>query len=155
MVDTYNSLYSEGRSASMSGDKPPIPTRPVRPTPPAPPRGSSSPSIARSPPPLPPRDTSALGETVSLPDQRETLLAEMIDEKSQPPTYSGRRPSEAVAIQDAPRRGSRPVQPTLASNKRPFFNRLLLAGEVVLTSLEATTHVIINSSTAAASSAAG
>lgn len=41
------------------------------------------------------------------------------------------------------------------SRKRPLLNRLLLAGEVVLTSLEATAHNLIDSGTTAASSAAG
>jgi hypothetical protein len=44
---------------------------------------------------------------------------------------------------------------TSTPKKRPLLNRLLLAGEVVLTSLEATAHNLIDSGTSAASSAAG
>lgn len=42
-----------------------------------------------------------------------------------------------------------------SSSNRPFFNRLLLAGEVVLTSVEATVNELIQTGTSAASSAAG
>jgi spartin len=45
--------------------------------------------------------------------------------------------------------------PTSSKTKRPLLNRILLAGEVVLTSVEATAHDLINTGTAAASSAAG
>ena len=57
--------------------------------------------------------------------------------------------------QQGPGSTSEPTSGTSTPRKRPLLNRLLLAGEVVLTSLEATAHNLIDSGTSAASSAAG
>jgi spartin len=64
---------------------------------------------------------------------------------------------ESISAASAPRRtsASAPATPASAKAKRPWLNRIVLAGEVVLTSLESTAHELINTGTAAASSAAG
>ncbi|EIW70363.1 hypothetical protein TREMEDRAFT_68017 [Tremella mesenterica DSM 1558] len=177
-------LYQEYRNSSPSLDKPssstisnnpnistPVKSNPSSkpPTPiPIPttsyvprqsPRGT--PSMLAPIPKLPPRSRSPLnnprtapliqistpdhiGQKVSIPSTTESLLAQ---EKTASSTT--KTPSSAPAILsngDGAGEGS---------HKRPFLNKLLLAGEVVLTSLEATAHELIDVGTAAASSAAG
>ena len=148
VVDAGKEKYNEVRRGSQVGQRspPPLPSR----------REDGQAASTSSPrsgsPALPPRNT-ALAQHVSLPTRTETLLAEENDQT--PPATNGRRGSESVPItsmiQGSPRRDSQPS----AQRKRPFFNRLLLAGEVVLTSIEATAQDLINSSTVAASNAAG
>ena len=162
VVETYQDIYSEAwnaptsgsRRQSMPNEKPALPLRPIGRTPPpaVSPRVGSPAQGRSTPPSLLPREASALGQKMHLPNPTETLLA---DEKElSVPVNSPRRPSAPVTTQDSQRRSSQSSQAT-GSSKRPFFNRLLLAGEVVLTSVEASVHDILNTSTAAASSAAG
>ena len=125
------------------------PLLPLRATPPPVP-----PQIGTTSPPLPPQTPSpqnAVGEKVPLPTQTETLLAESTGRDTPPPFYSEQMSSEPRPI-DAQSAVSDSTRP---KPKRAFLGRLILAGEVVLTSLEATTHDLITTGTAAASSAAG
>lgn len=129
-------MYQNERRSSMGGQKPPIPPRPGQ-NPALPPRTGNSPQPLSAPPRLPPRDTGAIGEKVPLPNASDTLLA------GPSPIFS-EKPGSASARAGAPEKG-----------KRPFLNRLLLAGEVILDSVETSAHDLINSGSAAASSAAG
>jgi len=67
-----------------------------------------------------------------------------------PPGYN-----ETIAVAPPRSPASAPTTPSSAKAKRPWLNRIALAGEVVLTSLESSAHELINTGTAAASSAAG
>jgi spartin len=91
---------------------------------------------ANRPPPPPPLPARRL-EKVQIPQSQYGT------EKT--PLYSS--PSSATS--------SNAPTPSSAKTKRPLLNRIMLAGEVVLTSLEATAHELINTGTAAASTAAG
>ena len=154
VVGTYQDLYTEAHNVPPSGsrrestasEKPALPPRPVGGTRAVSPRVGSPAQGRSTPPSLPPREASALGQKMQLPNQTETLIA-VDDMEPSGPVKSLRRPS-------VPEKSSQSSQAT-GSSKRPFFNRLLLAGEVVLTSVEASVHDILNTSTAAASSAAG
>lgn len=77
-----------------------------------------------------------------------------------PPTDGSEKalPSYTEAVSSEPGKMSNPSSPATgapAKSKRPFLNRVVLAGEVVLSSLEATAHDLINTGTAASSSVAG
>lgn len=120
-------------SPSSANAGPPAP--PYQPRKPGFPRSPSANQVpaapatgaARPPPPIPARRL----EKVSIPNEKT-------------PVYSS---SPSSATSSAPTPSSR--------TKRPLLNRIMLAGEVVLTSLEATAHELINTGTAAASTAAG
>ncbi|WRT66443.1 uncharacterized protein IL334_003400 [Kwoniella shivajii] len=98
----------------------------------------------------------AKGYTVPVPTQTDTMLAES-ERFNIPPAYSDNftaEPNSATPGQSPMQ--SRPQTPSAAPlPKKKLLGRILLAGEVVLTSLEATAHDLINNGTIAASSAAG
>lgn len=160
MVDAFED--SRGRRSSPSSGPPPLPLGP-RPAgadaPPIPPR-MNSPATKPGPPGSADEPESLIlpasngGQKVQLPSEAETLLAEENERVANPPSYSEIGSS-------VPRQGSHsggtttPNDSSPVNAKRPFFNRLLLAGEVVLTSIEATAHDLINSGTAAASQTIG
>jgi len=156
VVQTLEGIAQERRQSNTgerqeltSGQKPLTPARRGQ-TPDVTPR-SGSPAQARSPPPaLTP--CSAVGEKVPSLNRSETSLAEQEGSRSSPAKHS-RRGSQSTSIQPVASRDSQSSQQFKA--KRPFFNRLLLAGEVVLTSLEASVQDVLNTSTTAVSSAAG
>jgi hypothetical protein len=115
----------------------------------------------RKPSPL---QSEAIGRKIDVPSKTDTLLAqeqardETEAEADTPPAYSDKPVSQSVPIAPKPAIGGIAPDRQAASTppkKRPFLNRLLLAGEVVLTSLEATAQDLINSGTGAASSVAG
>ena len=134
------------KSVGGSGSNTPIDIAYAARRPPPPPPGGAE------KPPLPPRTTSPdhIGEKIPVPTQTETLLAQE-NASGLPPAYEEKQ--GGADPQRAPRTST--TGTSTPPTKRPFLNRLLLAGEVVLTSLEATAHDLINSGTAAASSAAG
>ncbi|WWC62042.1 uncharacterized protein I303_104630 [Kwoniella dejecticola CBS 10117] len=106
-----------------------------------------------------PRTSSPLknggAKTVSIPSRSDTLLAEQDRfSTAAPPSYSEKITSEPLGMSPAAS-GSGSNTPTTQPKKRALLGRILLAGEVVLTSLEATAHDLINNGTIAASSAAG
>ncbi|WVF71404.1 hypothetical protein IAT40_006208 [Kwoniella sp. CBS 6097] len=110
-------------------------------------------------------------QTVAVPTQTETLLAseDRYQAQNNPPSYSEKFSAEPGAMSaNASPHNSRPstpgalagagpggAPPPVPPRKKKLLGRLLLAGEVVLTSLEATAHDLINNGTIAASSAAG
>ena len=139
----YESSFG-GSSASST------PTQTANTGPPAPPYQPRKPGFPRSPsanqvpaaapvtgaarkPPPPPLPARRL-EKVQIPPTEKT------------PIYTS-SPSSVTPTSTAPTPSSK--------SKRPLLNRIMLAGEVVLTSLEATAHELINTGTAAASTAAG
>lgn len=173
-VRTYDD-FSSSRKASMSseGEKggfwPPSPGGLGRkpPPPPVPPKTGKAASLVvgnqgqppsstspitpgRAPSPLKVDTTSAVTGDVRQPDN-ETWFekGEMEHLLGQPPAYT----SEPQQTSASPSGQSTPSSAQKA--KRPWLGRLVLAGEVVLTSLEHTAHELINSGTSAASSAAG
>ncbi|KAK8864467.1 hypothetical protein IAR55_001716 [Kwoniella newhampshirensis] len=143
-VDTYR----------RNSEPPPIPPRMPRNR--APPIPAKPTHLAQSPdsqrPPVPPRLTSPAqkGHHVPIPSHTETLLAET-DNYNAPPSFSDHAVLENDSYYESPS-SSRPQTPGTAPAppKRKLLSRLLLAGEVVLTSLEATAHDMINNGTLAA-----
>jgi len=119
---------------------------------------SASPSFSPNgkpvaPPPVPPKPIKLQTNLTGSDSRRgsEPIYdSPMSADGKQLPSYN-----ETIAV--APRRSSAsaPSTPAEAKNKRPWLNRIVLAGEVVLSSLESTAHELINTGTAAASSAAG
>lgn len=100
------------------------------------------------------------------PSANQTPMAPMsggINRPPPPPPLPARRlekvqipATEKTPIHSSPSSATSSSVPTPTSKtKRPLLNRIMLAGEVVLTSLEATAHELINTGTAAASTAAG
>lgn len=85
----------------------------------------------------------------------------MLDTKSSPRLGMDPKSGQATppSIVPSPNseitRPSPTASPAPSTKKRPFLNRLLLAGEVVLTSIEATAQDLITNGTSAASTAAG
>lgn len=146
---------------SFSSDRKPSPP----PVPPRLPANSSSPmsekqayGSAAAPPPY--RQPSPLSSGTSTPNKPpvppkpaglalDTRLSQLVSE-TKPAANMSLTPESAQASPDT-------HTPSSASSakKRPFLNRLLLAGEVVLTSLEATAQDLITNGTTAASTAAG
>lgn len=120
--------------------------------PPVPPRTGST-KVAPAVPPKP----GALQTNLGTPPRRtpSPLLANegngYPSEKQGPPAYTEATYTEPETMASQPAG----TTPTSAKTKRPWLNRIVMAGEVVLTSLEATAHDLINTGTAAASSAAG
>lgn len=99
---------------------------------------------------LPPDAPGALseGKAIDYPSHSQSLIAEK--ETLNPPSYetsqqkeAQQQPTSMVAAGDQPKK------------KQGLLSRVVLASEVVLTSLEATAHDVLNSGTVAASSAAG
>ncbi|WWD17229.1 hypothetical protein CI109_101667 [Kwoniella shandongensis] len=138
-VDTYR----------RNTEAPPIPPRHQKTNgpPPIPAKPSYlAPASGNRPPPV----TSPKSHTVAVPIQTETLLAETSNYNA-PPTYSDHSVLEDGRYHDSPS-SSRPQTPGTGPTppKRKLLSRLLLAGEVVLTSLEATAHDLINNGTLAA-----
>ena len=130
-------------NASLKGSLPPISTKPGTL------QAGDNNVAGRTPSPLG-QNTGAIGEKVAIPSQTDTLLAS----KGGPPSYTETVSAEPGKMSTQ----ASPISPSSATDvkgKRPLLNRLFLAGEVVLTSLEATAHELINTGTAAASSAAG
>jgi spartin len=168
-VDLYRAA-NEGRRQSIEAlfgyeEKPALPS-------PSPQPQTSEKAQLTSGLPLPPRKPSplqsdAIGMKIDVPSKTDTLLAQEqarddteadAAESDAPPAYSDIPISQSVPI--APKPAIAGVAPdrqaaSTPPKKRPFLNRLLLAGEVVLTSLEATAQDLINSGTGAASSVAG
>ncbi|RXK36909.1 hypothetical protein M231_05811 [Tremella mesenterica] len=138
-------LYQEYRNSSPSLDKPSSSAISNISTTSTPIKFNPS---SKPPTPIPIPTTSYVprqSPRVSIPSTTETLLAQ---EKTASLSTT-KTPSSAPAILS---NGNGSGE---GSHKRPFLNKLLLAGEVVLTSLEATAHELIDVGTAAASSAAG
>ncbi|ORY32806.1 senescence-associated protein-domain-containing protein [Naematelia encephala] len=139
VMETYSEIYPESRKESLTSASrpPPLPPRNAAPSP----AGSR-----RPPPPIPAsrqgnESPSHVGEKIPLPTETDKLLAE-------------EQQNEKRLVENP--NSTQPTPPPSAKQaKRPFINRLLLAGEVVLTSLEATANDLINTSTVAASNAAG
>jgi hypothetical protein len=121
----------------------------------------------QTPPPVPIRPGTlqtgppALPARVPSPQKGgQSVIGEKIPLASQIDTKLGAHglPSYTETVHNEPEKMS-PATPTAGTStppsKRPLLNRIFLAGEVVLSSLEATAHDLINTGTAAASSAAG
>ncbi|OCF36795.1 hypothetical protein I316_01391 [Kwoniella heveanensis BCC8398] len=128
------------------GTAPPVPSKPAHLHAPPSPQNTYGYNMGVSPTAYSPSSNRA--QTVAVPTQAETLLAS--EERYQyqnPPSYSEKFSAEPGMIRVAP--------PPVPPRKKKLLGRLLLAGEVVLTSLEATAHDLINNGTIAASSAAG
>ncbi|WVQ80814.1 hypothetical protein IAT38_002921 [Cryptococcus sp. DSM 104549] len=136
--------------------------------PPVPPRPAAKPANLSTgqyaPPPRRSPSPSAVGYQVAYPTQSESLLA--LEDKVNPPPAYGYQPRqpragkipvpEPVPTAGGPYAGDSSVQGQSQSpKKRGLLSRVVLAGEVVFTSLEATAHDLINNGTIAASSAAG
>ena len=121
-----------------------------------------SPSSANAGPPAPPYQPRKPGFPRS-PSANQVPAAPSTGAKRPPPPIPARRlekvaiPNEKTPIySSSPSSATSSAAPTPTSKtKRPLLNRIMLAGEVVLTSLEATAHELINTGTAAASTAAG
>jgi hypothetical protein len=154
---TYTTAIEPGYKAYESSFKgtssPSSPATAGAPAPPYQPR--TKPPMHRSPsanrtPVAPMTGNNAPGQGVNRPVPPPPLPARRLEKVSIPtektPIYSS-SPTSASS-------SSAPT-PTSTKTKRPFLNRIMLAGEVVLTSLEATAHELINTGTAAASTAAG
>ncbi|OXG55021.1 hypothetical protein J010_00360 [Cryptococcus neoformans] len=126
--------------SQSSIDKPNIP--------PSPPMGNSKATDLTSS--LPPDAPGALseGKAIAYPSQSQSLIAEK--ETLNPPSYETSQEKEAQ--QQSANTAAAGDQP---KKKQGLLSRVVLASEVVLTSLEATAHDVINSGTVAASSAAG
>lgn len=169
-VDLYRAA-NEGRRQSIEAlfgyeEKPTLPS-------PSPQPQTSEKAQLASGPPLPTRKPSPLqsegiGRKIDVPSKTDTLLAQeqarddtnadADADADAPPAYSDKPLSQSVPIAPKPDiAGIAPDRQAASTppKKRPFLNRLLLAGEVVLTSLEATAQDLINSGTGAASSVAG
>ncbi|KAK6910013.1 hypothetical protein I204_04931 [Kwoniella mangroviensis CBS 8886] len=112
--------------------------------------------LQRTPSPTKPGG-AAVGYQIPLPNQTETMLAEE-QRFNAPPSYSEKYSSEPNDYSPGPSRPRTPDStsiPQTQPKKKALLGRILLAGEVVLTSLEATAHDLINNGTIAASNAAG
>nr|ODN88199.1 hypothetical protein L203_02806 [Cryptococcus depauperatus CBS 7841] len=94
--------------------------------------------------PVPPRSSSSSnqGRAIAVPSNIQMAYAQ-----NQPPSYN-----EAVGLAESSEGQS---TSKLEPKKRALLGRILLAGEVILTSLEATAHDLINNGTTAASTVAG
>jgi spartin len=123
------------------------------PKPPVSPRPSGLPKTDGAPVAVPtngtPPYTSAAGAKVDLPGKAEYDAA-----GAEPPSYNDATKSEKTNSSSNTSTSSTPPSSTPKA-KRPWYNRFILAGEVVLSSIEASTHDLISTGTAAASSAAG
>ncbi|WVQ99458.1 hypothetical protein IAU59_006593 [Kwoniella sp. CBS 9459] len=144
------------------GTAPPVPSKPAHLHAPPSPQNTYGYSMADSPTAYSPNSHRA--QTVAVPTQTETLLAsEDRYQYQNPPSYNEKISAEPGTMTgNASPGSSRPGTPGGATGappvpprKKKLLGRLLLAGEVVLTSLEATAHDLINNGTIAASSAAG
>jgi len=151
---TYTKAIEPGYKAyesSFGGDSAGnTPTQTTNPGPPAPPYQARKPGFPRSPsanrvPAAPVPATGAARPPPPPPLPARRLEKVQIPNEKTPITTAS--PSSATPTSGA----STPSNKT----KRPLLNRIMLAGEVVLTSLEATAHELINTGTAAASTAAG
>lgn len=134
-------------------------------TPPLPPRPGQSnmdkPSVSPSPPiesskatdlksQLPPGTppASSEGQAIVYPSHSQSLVAEK--QTMDPPSYEA---SQQEGAQQQSTNMAAAGAPT--KKKQGLLSRVALASEVVFTSLEATAHDLINTSTVAASTAAG
>jgi spartin len=152
---TYTKAIEPGYKAyeSSFGDKSSTAPSPISPAganagPPAPPYQARKPGFPRSPSAnqVPAAPASATG--ASRPPPPPPLPARRLEKVS--------IPDEKTPINTSSPASATPTSATPTSkNTRPLLNRIMLAGEVVLTSLEATAHELINTGTAAASTAAG
>lgn len=135
-----NRVQAGRKSFSSSGTPPPVPPRLPGSTSPAPPPYQSSPlSSGQSTPnrpPVPPKPANLTLDTSRVDAHTNSGPSMLGGDLKQTPTTA--TPSSASS-----------------AKKRPFLNRILLAGEVVLTSLEATAQDLITNGTAAASKTAG
>ncbi|WVR07106.1 hypothetical protein IAU60_004146 [Kwoniella sp. DSM 27419] len=147
--------YNAYRRGSEGAYQPRLPPRPPQSAPVTPLK------TAGNPPPIPAKPGHLGGQatsaTMPLPTHLGNIQAAQ-QAYNQAPSYSDKYSSEPGGV------GSTPVSPTagrpgpappVPPKKKALLGRLLLAGEVVLTSLEATAHDLINNGTIAASSAAG
>lgn len=123
-------------------------------------QGSGTPRLP--PKPFGTQSTSAASSTLSLPGappsyhQVSPLSATPFGTDQKPPIPP--KPADLALntkVASDTTASPAPMSTTTPAKKRPFLNRLLLAGEVVLTSLEATAQDLISNGTNAASSAAG
>lgn len=137
---SFKSTSPSSAVASPASAGPPAPPYQARVKPPM----HRSPSASRTP------VAPMTGQGINRPPPPPPLPARRLEKVSIPPT-------EKTPIYSSPNSASSSTAPTPASakSKRPLLNRIMLAGEVVLTSLEATAHELINTGTAAASTAAG
>lgn len=153
---TYTHGFQPAKDAYQRYNRstPPLPPRPSQNSmdkpniPPSRPIGDSKATDLTSS--LPPDAPGALseGKAIDYPSHSQSLIAEK--ETLNPPSYETSQQKEAqqqstsmVAAGDQPKK------------KQGLLSRVVLASEVVLTSLEATAHDVLNSGTVAASSAAG
>ncbi|WWC70066.1 uncharacterized protein I206_104012 [Kwoniella pini CBS 10737] len=125
-----------------SANAPPVPSKPAH---------LHSPTLPLSE--TPSSLTHRGAQTISIPSQAETMLAEK-DRYNTPPSYTEKVTGEPMGMSPTVS-GSGSNTPTAQPKKKALLGRILLAGEVVLTSIEATAHDLINNGTIAASSAAG
>lgn len=138
-LDAYDRMNADPKFSA--DNKPPIPPRA---------------GTAKTAPAVPPKPGS-LQTNLSTPPRRtpSPLKTEggngYSSEKQGLPSYNDAMYTESASTGTQ----SGGTTPTSAKAKRPWLNRIVMAGEVVLTSLEATAHDLINTGTAAASSAAG
>jgi spartin len=151
---TYATAIEPGVKAyeNTFGDKPTSTQSPISPS-------SASANAGAPAPPYQPRKPGFPRS----PSANQVPAAPSTGAKRPPPPIPARRlekvaiPNEKTPIySSSPSSATSSAAPTPTSKtKRPLLNRIMLAGEVVLTSLEATAHELINTGTAAASTAAG
>jgi len=138
-LDAFDRMNADPKFSA--DEKPPIPPRTGSPktAPPVPPKPGSLQTNFSTPPRRTPSPLRGEGGN-SYPSEKQGL-----------PSYDEATYSDPGSAGPA----TPTATPTSAKAKRPWLNRIVMAGEVVLTSLEATAHDLINTGTAAASSAAG
>ncbi|WVW84011.1 hypothetical protein I302_106037 [Kwoniella bestiolae CBS 10118] len=162
-VEAYRKSSTPGpplppRSATATGTIPvPYAARTPTGAPPIPAKPAYLHGHATSPVPPSPTQYGAVGHTIPVPSQTDTKLAEEQRFNAPPPSYGEKFTSEPSNYSPGPSRPQTPSSSTSTAQpkKKALLGRILLAGEVVLTSLEATAHDLINNGTIAASSAAG
>lgn len=142
MSQTYQAPYETRRASGSGASRPPPPTPPRSglATPLTPPVGTKQSGV----------NATSIQEKIERTRQQDDVLAE----QEAPPSY-GSINQGGVPIAPGQQVQAQIAQEAPAKAKRSFFGRAILSAEVVLTSLEATAHELINTGTAAASSAAG
>lgn len=140
MEPAVDRIQSSRKSFSAPDQKPPVP-----------PRLNANSSTAQSGAP-PPYQSSPLSSGASTPNK--PLVPPKPSNLTLNTSHFGSDTKTAQSANQTPN-SANPSSAASSSKKRPFLNRLLLAGEVVLTSLEATAQDLITSGTTAASTAAG
>lgn len=163
-VEPAVDFYRRTSTSSPTGEKRPAPPIPPKPSglspggryepspPPYTPGGSPAPSSSY------PQDIKIDPSRQSEAQQKAARVDQMLAEQNAalglpPPPPRAHSPQAMSMSPTSSQQGG--GSGTSTPKKRPLLNRLLLAGEVVLTSLEATAHNLIDSGTSAASSAAG